>query len=296
MALTSQPTDTWANVMQQWEDNAQEDMEEDEEEDWDGEEQGDDDEQDEAEEEGLADARQGRRRHCKGGGKGPGPGIRHPFDPYNACCNAPCPPGAFCNDCDCDKPTEFYVQKWTCVWQQSPLYCCKGKGKGKPDEACAWTKAWRCNFHRICREDVLKVFRCGQAQRCPEPCGGESDCFVPQDTYFAKVYEIGYELCDKYPWPEGECFPVREGRTPCGKCLKVGGCACCGLFKTCKERWVRIRCKAEIPPLLPYEPPLPFYERPDCEPKRRNYCQCVTCAPAVARSPNLRGLSTQPFA
>ncbi len=125
------------------------------------------------------------------------------------------------------------------------------------------------------------------------PCGGESECFVPQDTYFAKVFEIGYEECDKKTkYPRGECFPYRYGRTPCGECLQVGGCACCGLFQTCSERWVRIRCRAEIPPLHPYELPLPFYERPHCEPKRRLHCQCVTCAPAVARSPDLRGLGT----
>lgn len=236
-------------------------------------------------------------RTAKGLGKGgPGPGVAAPFDPNNACCNAPCPPGAFCNACDCDRPTEFYVQRWTCVWQQTPLRCCeggKGKGIGRIDEPCAWTKAWRCNFHQICREDVLKFFRCAPPPRCPVPCGGESECFVPQDAYFAKVFEIGYEECDKQCYPPGECYPVRVGKNPCGAdCVKVGGCACCGLYQTCNERWVRIRCRADIPPLLPYEPPLPFYERPEfLLPRRRTRCQCVTCAPAAARSPDLRGLA-----
>ena len=272
----------WNQVMEQWDQEGEEEEEapfdEEEEEFLDEEEEEDDKEE---------DAALGAVRRHGGHHKGPGPGIKQPFDPLNACCNAPCPPGAFCNTCECDLPTEFYVQKWTCVWKQSPLRCCKGK---KVDEECAWTKAWRCNFHQICREDVLKMFRCAQPQRCPVPCGGESDCFVPSDTYFAKVYEVGYEECDKKKYRPGDCFPYRYGHTQCGKCLKVGGCACCGLFQTCKERWVRIRCKAEIPPLLPYEPPLPFYERPGCQPKRRNYCQCVTCAPAVAKSPNLRGI------
>lgn len=276
----------WDQVMEPWNEQGEEDSDEevqDEEDDFDKEGQ-----DEEAEDAALVAA----RRHCLKHKQGPG--IEHPFDPLNACCNAPCPPGAFCNTCECDLPTEFYVQKWTCVWQQSPLSCCKGKGKS--DEECAWTKAWRCNWHHIGREDVLKVFRCAQPQRCPVTCGGESECFVPQDTYFAKVLEIGYEECDKKKKWKNPCLPYRfdaMGQKGLGgKFLKVGGCACCGLFQTCKERWVRIRSKADIPPLHPYAPPLPYYERPECQPKRRNYCQCVTCAPAVAKSPNLRGLGT----
>ena len=206
-------------------------------------------------------------------------GRDRPFDPDNACCNAPNPPGSFGSTLCCKKKTKYYVQKWTCVWTKTPLDCgsakkdCRGHGKGnsksppKPIKVdCAWTKAWRCNFFEIQRCDVLKALCCRRPARCPTPgpCyTGECDCFIPADTYFAKVFEIEYEPCipDEdllLPSDNGydACRPQNEHGEP-------GGCACCGLFEVCVPRWVKIHCKSQIPPELPYEVPLPYYERPE---------------------------------
>lgn len=198
-------------------------------------------------------------------------GRDRPFDPDNACCNAPCPPGSLANTPCCTKKTKYYVQKWTCVWTKTPLNCGKATGGGGGKQLtteCAWTKAWRCNFFEIQRCDVLKAF-CNNSRkpaRCPTPgpCyTGESECWVPSDTYFAKVFEIEYEPCipnDELlkPGDTGydECRPRNDEGEP-------GGCACCGLFEVCVPRWVKIHGKSQIPPELPYEVPLPYYERPE---------------------------------
>jgi len=226
-------------------------------------------------------------------------GRDRPFDPNNACCNAPCPPGSFCNTLCCKKKTKYYVQKWTCVWTKTPLDCGK---KVKVD--CAWTKAWRCNFYEIQRCDVLKAFCCRKPPRCPTPgpCySGECDCFVPEDAYFAKVYEIEYEPCipdDELlkPGDEGydECRPQNADGEP-------GGCACCGLFEVCVPRWVKIHCKSQIPPELPYEVPLPYYERPE-RPRRCGRgppaCAGSTCpvGPNANRSPDFWLSPALPYA
>lgn len=193
-------------------------------------------------------------------------GLDVPFDPANACCNAPCPPGAFCNTKVRKEKTQFFVQKWTCVWTQTPLAC---QDPRLVSNQCAWTKAWRCNFLPIERCDVLKAFCCRKPPRCPQPeddrYSSECDCFVPEDAYFAKVFEIEYVECS-------EKLLVSDAKVPpCHLCDDTAsefggpnpaGCACCGLAETAMPRWVRIHCKAQIPPEFTYEVPLPYYERP----------------------------------
>lgn len=219
-------------------------------------------------------------------------GLNYPFDPANACCQAPCPGGAFCNTKCCDRRTEFYVQKWTCVWQATKLKCYN------PDETstdCAWTKVWRCNWNRIERCDVLKGVCRRKPPRCPLPddCySGESECFVPEDAYFAKVFEIEYVECTKKEVYHDEDRPCHTYDAPgpysehamtndAGGGPNPAGCACCGLAETCAPRWVRIHCKEQIPPELPYEVPLPYYERPAA----RSACkgQAGACAGSLCR-------------
>ena len=193
-----------------------------------------------------------------------------PFRPDNACCNAPCPPGAFCNTECCTRKTEYYVQKWTCFWQKTEVACgdvccdvpCDDPCR-KPTRVnkCAFTKAWRCSWLRIPRSEVLKAFCCRKPPRCPQPADcytGECDCFVPEDTYFAKVWEIDYVDC---------CEPAQDqplGQDPCkpvDDCGDPAGCACCGVREVCNPRYVRIHCRSQIPPENPFEVPLPYYER-----------------------------------
>ena len=218
-------------------------------------------------------------------------GLDRPFDPSNACCNAPCPPGAFCSTKCCDRRTTFYVQKWTCVWTQTPLSC---KDPQVVSNQCAWTKAWRCNFMPIERCDVLKAMCCRKPPRCPLPgdCySGECDCFVPEDTYFARVYEIEYVECsDPDPDNSGPCHQRDDTPSELGG-PNPAGCACCGLTETCQPRWVRIHSKSQIPPEFPYEVPLPYYERPaERRPygKRPGACAGALCrvGPNANRSPD----------
>ena len=177
------------------------------------------------------------------------------YDPGNACCNAPCPPGALCNTEACSRRTEFYVQRWRCVWTRTPLDC---GSKCKPETA--WTKAWTCSFDLISRAAVLKSMCCREPARCPVDCN-ECHCFVPQDAFFAKVWEIEYEQCPDHQLVEGdpgfldECHPVDSEGNPAGD-------ACCGLFEVLCPRWVKITCRSDIPPSDPFAVPLPYYERP----------------------------------
>ena len=205
-------------------------------------------------------------------------GLRRPFDPANGCCQAPCPPGALGNTKCCKKKTEYWVQRWTCFWHtERDLPCGKGCGRPCEDQArgcrdeqpvrpgcdnrvpCAFTKKWRCNFYQVPRCEVLKRFACRPPARCPTPGDcyhGESECFVPEDTYFARVWEIDYECCSNQVIPNEDCCIQQDS------CLNPAGCACCGLYEVCHPRWVKITCKANLPPEFPYEQPLPYYERP----------------------------------
>jgi len=225
-------------------------------------------------------------------------GTGRPFDPSNACCNAPNPPGSFGNTQCCQKKTKYYVQKWTCVWTKTPLSC------GSSQTDCAWTKAWRCKFEEVLRCDVLKAFCGGRPATCPTPgpCySGECDCFVPAPVYFARVYEIEYEACA----PDDELLqpgdPGYDACRPQNKNGEPGGCACCGLFEVCVPRWVRIHCKAQIPPEYPYEVPLPYYERP-VGAKRSgggaNACAGALCpvGPNANRSPDFWLSPAMPYA
>ena len=231
-------------------------------------------------------------------------GRDRPYDPNNVCCNSPCPPGAFCNTQCCDKKTEFWVQKWTCVWTQTPLQCGDGVAPACSDAACAWTKAWRCRFLQVERCEVLKAFRCRQPARCPDSknYSGDSDCFVPSDTYFAKVWEIEYDEC---PERCSLLSPGAPGYDPC-KPQDIygnpGGCACCGLYEVCAHRWVKIACKEQIPPAHPYEVPLPYYERPAaqrrCGARAPSACAGPTCSvgPNGSKSPDSWLSPSLPFA
>ncbi len=243
--------------------------------------------EEEEEAEGEEESRMRRHdRHCDHRCHGK-EGEDCPYDPNNVCCNAPCPPGAFCNTPCCSKKTEFWVQRWTCLWAQHPLDCGRGTAPHGYDQQCAWTKAWRCRWECVSRAEVLKFYCCRKQPRCPEP-NGDCDCFVPQDTYFAKVWEIEYEECDN------KRRPLDRRMQPCIHQDRHGdpaGCACCGLHEVCVPRWVKILCREDIPPEDPYAVPLPYYERPHPRPCGRGpprACAGATCpvGPNANRSPD----------
>ena len=75
-----------------------------------------------------------------------------------------------------------------------------------------------------------------------------------------------------------------------------GGCACCGLYEVCVPHWVKINSKAQIPPELPFEVPMPYYERP--QRARLPPCAGSTCSvgPNAAKSPDFWLRPTLPFA
>jgi len=168
------------------------------------------------------------------------------FDPTNGCCNAPCPPGAGCNTVACTAQTKFYRRRWVCQWVKHEIKC------GVFDaEKCGYVLAWKCDWREIPRAEVLAAF-CNwrQAPRCPSPQGGECDCFVPPDQFFAQVFEISYETCSKLPHLTCESL---DGIPK--------GCACCGVYETVKPRWVKINCKADIPASCAQPPaPVTLYE------------------------------------
>ena len=206
-------------------------------------------------------------------------GSRRPFDTENPNCQAPCPPGGFCNTECCSRRTEFWVQKWTCLWTRTELQCGRGDA---PSDLCAWTKAWRCRFLQIERGDVLAFFPSRPHARCPLPAAdysGENECFVPEDAYFAKVYEIEYQSCgEEQHSPPGTTTRGHDDQG--SRCSRSGSsdvgtptdCACCGLYETCRPRWLRIYSRAQIPPLYPYAVPPPFYDSRAEEPLRRQWC------------------------
>lgn len=232
-------------------------------------------------------------------------GVNVPYDPNNVCCNAPCPPGAMCNTECCDKQTEYYVQRWTCQWRQTPLRCDDDHSSDnhhRRHPECAWTKAWTCRWERIERCDVLRALCCRPPRRCPDVQGGgayrgECECLVPEDAFFAKVYEIEYEECP--PWnPEvaasGDCIQEEHDHTPVN-------CACCGVYEVCCPRWVKITCKNDVPPEYPFAVPLPYYERPvsssGCR-RPRGPCAGAACrvGPSANRSPDFWLRPALPFA
>lgn len=226
------------------------------------------------------------------------------YEPNNVCCNAPCPPGSFCNTDCCNKKTQFYVQRWRCVWKQCELACGgdsqHGPPKCKKSTKCAWTKAWTCCFERVPRGKVLEAMCRRQPPRCPDP-DGDCDCFVPEDAYFAQVWEIEYEPCVP---DEALVMPGEPGYDPClpqDAHGNPGGCACCGLYQVCVPRWVKINCKNEIPPEDPFAVPLPYYERP-CAPRKCRrppaLCGGVSCGVAgnANRSPDFWLRPALPYA
>ena len=199
------------------------------------------------------------------------------------------------------------------MWIQQESKCvCTAEDGGPYDgceparqKNCVWTKAWRCNWYCIPRHEVLKAWSCRPQARCPtRSCAGENDCFVPDDQYFAEVYEIGYELCS----PDQKC-PQKDDATTglpipwetadwqnCDGTDDNGnpqGCACCGVYETCKSKIVKINSKADIPSEYPYATPLPYYERP-CAERKNRICQTKNCGvgSAGAKSPNLAGMLT----
>jgi hypothetical protein len=156
-----------------------------------------------------------------------------PFHPDNMRCNAPCPPGAGCNTAACSQTTEYYVQKWTCLWKQTALDC---RDQAKPERG--YTKAWRCRFQRIPRCDVLRAFAGRPQPRCPRK-DGDDDCFVPEDAYFARVWEIEYAPCQDDPQDDQD-----DG--------------CCGVRQVLNWRFVKINSRADVPPQRPLEPSKPW--------------------------------------
>ena len=163
-------------------------------------------------------------------------GLDFPFDPANVCCNAPNPPGALGNTCICGKKTKYFRQTWTCVWTQTPLKCA--------EDDCAWTKAWRCNFYEVDRCDVCRHFCKRGPARCPEKGAcytGECECTVPEDQFFAQVWDSTYEFCPKDgPVDPASCHERDAEGNP-------AGCACCGVFEKCKARLIKLNCKKDIP-------------------------------------------------
>ena len=194
-----------------------------------------------------------------------------PFHPGNARCNAPCPPGAACNAPACSQKTEYFVQKWTCLWKHTELDC---TDHGKPERG--YTKAWRCRFQRIPRADVLKVFTGRPAPRCPQQDGQEAQCFVPADVYFARVWEIEYVLCQ-----DDDSEDHDDG--------------CCGVRQVLNWRFVKITSRADMPPERPLEPSRPwaadYREKPqkdhqDGRPARAPRCAGALCKLGPSKSPD----------
>ncbi|NDD30541.1 MAG: hypothetical protein EB084_19960 [Proteobacteria bacterium] len=219
-------------------------------------------------------------------------GKDRPFRPNNARCNAPCPPGSFCNTRACSRKTEYFVQQWTCLWRQTHLKCSEDAQR-----ECAWGKVWRCHFKQIQRCEVLKAFP-RAAPRCPDEAG-DSQCFVPRDTYFARVWEIDYEPCDYDDLRHGERkddSDSSEGAT---------GCACCGLAQVVAPRWVKITSRAQMPPDHAYEPPLPWAKGKDQPDERerdargpRPRCSGALCrvGPNANKSPDFWLAPVFPYA
>lgn len=205
-------------------------------------------------------------------------GRDKPFDPSNTRCNAPCPPGAFCNTRACDQGTEYYVQRWTCLWKRTHLDCSHEGERG-----CGYTKAWRCRFQRIQRCEVLKAFSGRPPPQCPEP-NGDSECFVPKDAYFARVYEIEYVPCSILKDELGDDKSDDKSDDDCG---------CCGLQQVLKWRFVKIDSKEDIPPARPLEPPKPWARAKDGPRDERAYrssaaprCAGALCTVGPAKSPD----------
>lgn len=209
----------------------------------------------------------------------------------NVYCSAPYPPGALCNAESCEKCTEFYVQRWRCTWKKLNL--------DPLGQECAWTKVWSCSFDSVARAEVLKQLCCKSSQRCTADCD-ECACLVPEDVYFAKVWEIEYEQCSDHVLSSGEegflddAHPVDSEGDP-------AGCACCGLKEVLCSRWVKITCKSDIPPAKPFEVQLPCYDWP-CKPsgcrKQPALCAGVGCrvGSAAHRSPDFWLAPVLPFA
>ena len=189
------------------------------------------------------------------------------FPSGQAKCQAPCPPGAFCNTECCDKRTEFWRQRWVCTWQQTPLNC-------SPDDAnananmdnnmdnnmdeekdccpvetmCAYTQTWRCVWEKVDRHTAVMGIKMAQPQKnsmtdcmgCSLGNNARSEaCVVPNDQYFAKVWEISYVPC---------ATTSDSTMTPAEM-----DCACCGVKQQCSSRFVRLGKLSDIPSDLPYE-------------------------------------------
>ena len=250
------------------------------------------------------------------------------YNPANFCCNSPCPPGAFCNTECCNKQTEFWVQKWTCAWQLNKGGCGGPAGMNENSFCgytkvwkCGFYPTDRCSVLKGCKRPKA---RCP----CPEmvlDCNGdpvhagECECFVPEDVYFAKVYTIEYHPCiteDPMTHPAGfidiahatdscvkeavlkdpDNFGCHDGeqdtpaiRVPAGRETEAVECApCCGLYQICKPRWIRIFCKADIPPDFPYAEEPAYYERTAACCKPAPPCAGAACrvGPNASKSPN----------
>lgn len=217
------------------------------------------------------------------------------FNYKNQCCNAPCPPGALCNNKSCGMKTKFWRQHWTCFWQKTPTKCVNPPAAGQPADGmmdengypqAAYQKLWRCNFQRVERCDVLRAFSCRPGPRCPCPDAmdnGESECWVPHDQYFAEIFEVGYEKCLKKDDFLGEC----EDCEAVDEHHRIPACsgACCGVQEVVESHIQKIDCKEQIPPDFPFAPPLPYYQRPTA---RARVCADLTCGVRAngAKSPN----------
>ena len=218
--------------------------------------------------------------------------IPKAYSPENFCCNAPNPPGALGNTDCCEKETLYFRQRWYCTWHKTAISCCGRQSDNAPIdpvppalEDCAWTKVWRCGFEKIKREEVLKCFCKGQPPACPHPTGGECECWVPGDQFFAQIFETEYTLCKAYdPKLNNQCPPC-AGPSQSPDAV-ADSCACCGVYEKCVPKIVRIRSRKEIPPLYPHRPAAyPVHDPPPHKPKPQ--CQTPTCRLGPAMSPNL---------
>ena len=168
------------------------------------------------------------------------PGVNTPFNPLNSCENAPYPPTTLCKNFECDNTVIFYVQKWTCFFQEV---------KDTDGAVIGYKKLWKCNFLELEREQVIDAL-CSPSRSCStEPvtldgCGNALVCSVPADVYFAKMLEVAYEPCSTATAGEPfTCLPSPDNPTVPTRC--------CGLTQKCAEKWIRLNSMADMPSTYP---------------------------------------------
>ena len=228
------------------------------------------------------------------------PGQQVPYDWRLPCAQAPNPPGALGTTPCCNRPTEYFRQRWYCVWAPVAVpdqvnEVLDGAPPHGQSQQCGYHKVWRCAWEPVLhRCEVVAAMRAARRPPCCPATGAgdakQTDCWIPNDQYFAKIWDVEYEECD--PWTDRDVPDCTiDGEDP----EKPSGCACCGVYPKLVHRIVRIRSKADIPPtfpacaatacdILPASKPVPW----------KISCQGAMCRPGRAKSPNLA--YTYPFA